>query len=129
MLKKIMLYLMMLGTACKFLALTFVFSTDIERLPTPIYISTGIVVLFGVFLICKNIIKSVNKKELGIYYVLLCGSVVFNLIFMKLFSRTELTTMDLIIIGTIMDIVVNVTLITLSVRENRYVRICVKSDN
>ncbi len=129
MLKRVMLYLMMLETACKFLALTFVFSTNFERLPVSVYISTGIIVLFGIFLICKNIIKAASKKELAVYYVLMSVSVVFNLIFMKLFSRAELYIIDLVIIGTIMDIMVNTTLVTMTVRENRYVNIYVKPGN
>lgn len=126
MLKRIMLYLMMLMTAAKFAALTFIFSTDVGRLPMTVYISTGIVLLFGVFLICKQIIKTVTKRDLIAFYILEGISVVVNLIFMKLLCRAELNLIDLLAIGTLMDIIVDATLVVLSARENRYVNIRVK---
>ena len=128
MLKKIMLYLMMLETANKFLCLTFIFSTEIGRLPVAVYISTGIVILFGVGLICKNIISSIATKELTAYYAVMSMSVVLNLIFMKLFSRAELGLLDFSVIGTVLDIVIGCTLVFLAVRESKYVRIRVKND-
>ncbi len=128
MLKKIMLYLLMLQTAGRFLALTFVFSTEIEHLPVSVYISAGAVILFGIALICKNIISSVSTKDLIAYYSAMSVSVVLNLFFMKLFSRAELRLLDFTIIGTVLDIVVSLTLIVLAVRETKYVYIRVKSD-
>lgn len=120
---------MMLETGLKFLALTFVFSTDIERLPLFVYLSTGFVVLFGVLLVCKNIIKGISQKELTLYYVFLSASVILNLIFMKLFSRVELIAVDLLIIGTLMDIVLGAAMTVLSVQERRYVDIRMKSES
>ena len=67
LLRKLMLYLMILATAAKFASLAYVFTTDIERLPVAVYVSTGIVVLFGLFLLCKNIVKRVSRKELASY--------------------------------------------------------------
>lgn len=128
MLKKIMLYLMMLETAGKFLSLTFIFSTEIEHLPVAVYISTGIVILFGIGLICKNIISTIATKELAAYYAVMSMSVVLNLIFMKLFSRAELGFFDFAVIGTILDIVIGCTLIILAIRESKYVRVRVKND-
>lgn len=128
MLKKIMLYLMMLETAGRFLSLTFIFSTEIEHLPVAVYISTGIVILFGVGLICKNIISSIATKELTAYYAVMSMSVILNLIFMKVFSRAELGLLDFSVIGTVLDIVIGFTLIVLAMRESKYVRVRVKSD-
>ena len=122
MLRKLMLYLMVLATAVKFASLAYVFTTDIERLPVAVYVSTGIVVLFGLFLICKNIVKRVGRKELASYYGLSAAAVFFNLIFMKIFSRAEIATLDLLILGTMMDILVGVVFVVLTVREHKYVR-------
>lgn len=124
-----MLYLMVLATAIKFASLAYVFSTDIERLPVAVYVSTGIVVLFGLFLLCKNIVKRVNRKELAVYYGVAAFAVLFNLIVMKIFSRAEIATLDLLILGTVMDIVVGMTFVVLTVREHKYVRIKIGTDS
>ena len=71
MLRKLMLYLMVLATAVKFASLAYVFTTDIERLPVAVYVSTGIVVLFGLFLICKNIVKR-NFLQLTLRHIWDC---------------------------------------------------------
>lgn len=128
MLKKIMLYLMMLETVVKFLSLTFIFSTDIEHLPVAVYISTGVVILFGIGLICKNIISSIATKELAGYFGVMSMSVILNVIFMKVFSRAELGLLDFTVIGTLLDVVISCILILLTIRESRYVRIRVKND-
>lgn len=128
MLKKIMLYLMMLETVVKFLSLTFLFSTNIEHLPVAVYISTGVVILFGIGLICKNIISSIATKELAGYYAVMSMSVILNVIFMKIFSRAELGLLDFTVIGTLLDVVISCILILLTVRESKYVRIRVKND-
>ena len=129
MLRKLRLYLMVLATAVKFASLAYVFTTDIERLPVAVYVSTGIVVLFGLFLICKNIVKRVGRKELASYYGLSAAAVFFNLIFMKIFSRAEIATLDLLILGTMMDILVGVVFVVLTVREHKYVRIKMGTDS
>ncbi|MBE6907097.1 hypothetical protein [Marasmitruncus massiliensis] len=84
--------------------------------------------MFGIVLICKNIVSSISTKDLIAYYAAVSASVVLNLIFMKLFSRAELGLLDFSIIGTVLDIVVSLTLIVLAVRETKYVYIRVKSD-
>lgn len=130
MLRKLMLYLMVLATAVKFASLALcALQTDIERLPVAVYVSTGIVVLFGLFLICKNIVKRVGRKELASYYGLSAAAVFFNLIFMKIFSRAEIATLDLLILGTMMDILVGVVFVVLTVREHKYVRIKMGTDS
>lgn len=123
-----MLYLMMLETVVKFLSLTFIFSTDIEHLPVAVYISTGVVILFGIGLICKNIISSIATKELAGYFGVMSMSVILNVIFMKVFSRAELGLLDFTVIGTLLDVVISCILILLTIRESRYVRIRVKND-
>lgn len=129
MLKKVMLYLMMLETAIKFLALTFLFSTDFERLPVAVYVSAGVTVAVGIILICKNIIKSVTKKELAVYYGTILCSIIFNLIYMKVFSRAEVSMLELAVIGTVMDILVAAVLVILTIRESKYVRVHVNSEH
>jgi len=57
------------------------------------------------------------------------AAVFFNLIFMKIFSRAEIATLDLLILGTMMDILVGVVFVVLTVREHKYVRIKMGTDS
>lgn len=123
MLKKVMLYVMMLLTASKLVAMAVSLSSTAEHLPTAIYYACGIVVAFGLFLIGKWIFKTLKKRELVLYYLVAAVSVVFNLVYFKMFSRMEVALLDFLVIGTVMDIVVSVFFILSVTKDRRYVKI------
>ena len=127
MLKRIMLYLMMFVTATKLIGLAVLLSTDPSHLPYAVTVSAGFLAVWGLFLICKNIVKPIMKKELISFYWFLVVSVLFNIFFMKISSRMELTMLDFLVIGTFMDVLFGAVLVILSARENRYIRIRVHS--
>ena len=85
MLKKLMFWLMVILIACRFGALAYILSTDPHRLPRAVYISAGIVVIYGLVLIFKNIVSRVYKKELAFFYGVAAAAVIFDLIFMRIF--------------------------------------------
>ena len=128
MLKKVMLYLMMLVTAYKGIALAWICLTDFERLPAAVYVSTGLVVALGLVLTVKFLVGSIHSRNLELYYCIGALSVVLNLIFMKLFTRVEVTLLDFLVIGTLMDVVVGVTLVAMAARESRYILVRMKSE-
>lgn len=127
MLRRVMLYLMILITAGKFAAIAWLFSTSPDRLPVSVYIVSGIVVAAGLALICKNIIKTAGKREFAWFYGICSVAAAVNLVLMKLSSRIELNLVDLMVIGSVLDIVLGVTLIVMTLRESRYIRIKVSS--
>ncbi len=126
MLKKVMLYLMILLFTSRVFGMIFLLSSGLSTLPLPVYVSSGIVALVGVALTCKGVIRSVGRRELCGFYLLLCISVVFNLIFMKVTYPMELTFIHLTVIGSLLDLVLGVAFILLSIREDKYVRIHMK---
>lgn len=130
MLKKFMFFFMVVLTAARFTAASYVLSLkkpEAEALPLAIYISMGIVVIAGIVLICKRFITKVSKREMELYYLLTALAVVFNLIFMKVICRIDVTLVEFLVVGTIMDVVISVTLIFMAERERKYIRIPVHS--
>lgn len=123
MLKKVMFFLMAVYAAARFLGLSYTISTQADRLPAAVYIATGICVALGLFFLCKRIIARVRMRELELYYLLTGLAAVFNLIYVKCVSRFQATPVDLLVIGTVLDVVVSVTLIVLAEKERKYVRI------
>ena len=103
LLKKLMFWLMVILIACRFGALAYILSTDPHRLPRAVYISAGIVVIYGLVLIFKNIVSRVYKKELAFFYGVAAAAVIFDLIFMRIFSRVEVGIIDFLVIGTAID--------------------------
>lgn len=129
MLKKLMFSVMAIFTIIKCASVTFILSTDVSHLPLPVYIASGLVVLYGLFLVCKMILGTIYKKDLNAYFAVASLLVIFNLVVMKVMSRTELTFVDLLAIGTVMDILVSVGMIIFSVKEDHYIRLHVKANS
>ncbi len=126
LLKRVMLYLMMLMTAYKGISLVVRCVSDFGRLPAAVYISTGLVVLLGIFLSIRHLVSYVPNKLLELYYCVGAVSVVLNLVFMRLFTRVDVTLLDFLVIGTVMDILVDVVLVGMALRESRYISIKVR---
>ena len=123
LLKRIMLYLMMLMTAYKGIALVARCVSDFERLPAAVYVSTGLVVLLGLALSIRHVVSHVPHRMLELYYCAGAVSVVLNLVFMRLFTRVDVTLLDFLVIGTVMDILVDGVLVAMALRENRYISV------
>lgn len=127
MLKKVMFFLMTAYSAARFLAMSYMISTQADRLPAAVYVSTGITVVIGLFLLCKCIIFKVRMRQMELYYGVTAAAALFNLIFVKYSSRLEATFLDFLVIGTVLDILFSVVLIVLAEKERKYVRIPVHS--
>ena len=50
-------------------------------------------------------------------------------IFMRIFSRVEVGIIDFLVIGTVMDMLLDVIFVVLTLRESRYVRIKMGADH
>ncbi|MBC8584134.1 hypothetical protein [Youxingia wuxianensis] len=129
MLRKLMIYLMMLATALRFFSLSFSLILDVERLPIPVVVSVAAMIIIGAMLILRNVRTPLGKKELTTYYPLASVSVLFNLLFIKFFSPIEVSALDLCVIGTMLDVVVNTALTLMLLKESRYVMVEVSADN
>lgn len=127
MLKKVMFFLMAIYSTVRFLAMSYMISTQADRLPLMVYLAAGITVAVGLFLVCKRIIFRVRIRQMEFYYGITALAALFNLIFIKSTSRLQATAIDFIVIGTMLDIVVSVTLIVLAEKERKYVKIPMRS--
>ena len=94
MLRKLMIYLMMLATALRFFSLSFSLILDVERLPIPVVVSVAAMIIIGAMLILRNVRTPLGKKELTTYYPLASASVLFNLLFIKFFSPIEVSAVS-----------------------------------
>lgn len=126
LLKKVMFFLMTAYSAVRFLAMSYMISTQADRLPAAVYIATGISVATGLFLLCKCIIFKIRTRQMEFYYGLTAAAALFNLVFVKYSSRLDVTFLDLLVIGTALDILFSAALIVLAEKERKYVRIPVR---
>lgn len=123
MLKKIAFWFAAVITAGKFAGLSIMLSNDIERLPVVVYVVCGVVVLLGVILICKRIIRPIKQRDLLVYYGVLAVAALFNLFFMRLSTRIEAVFLDFVVIGTFLDTMLGIAWIAALLRERKYIRV------
>ena len=77
----------------------------------------------------QKYVSRVYKKELAFFYGVAAAAVIFDLIFMRIFSRVEVGIIDFLVIGTVMDMLLDVIFVVLTLRESRYVRIKMGADH
>lgn len=125
MLKRVMFFLMAAYSLLRLLALAYTVAVQVERLPVLAYILSGATVVIGLFLVCKRILVGIRMRQVELYYFVTALTSAFNLIYVRFTSRIDATLVDFLVIGTVLDIVVSVTLLVMAEKERHYVRIAI----
>ena len=123
MLHQWMFLIMLLVSGFRLGGLAFLLSNDPNRLPTVIYCSTGAVVVLGLVLLCKRIILSfLRTRDLVFFFAMHTISVLLNLMVMKASRPLVVYNIDLIVTGSLFDILMSIVLIIKAVSEHRHVQ-------
>lgn len=121
MLHQWMFWIMLLISGVRLGGLAFLLSNNLDRLPTAIYCSAGVVIFLGLVLLCKRIILSfLRTRDLVFFYAMHTISVLFNLIVMKASRPLVVSNLDLIVTGTLFDILMSIVLIIEAASESRH---------
>ncbi len=124
MLHQWMFWIMLLLCGFRLSGLTFLLSNDLDRLPTVIYYSAGVAIFLGLVLLCKRIILSfLRTRDLVFFYVIHAVSVLLNLIVMKASRPLVVYNTDLIVTGTLFDILISIVLVIEAAVEHQHIRL------
>ena len=123
MIKKILYILMIVKTAAKALAMAVVLTFGAMHLPMMVLIASGIIIAVGIFMIVKRIRNVLRNGDLAVYYGLDALQIIFNLIVVSIFSAMHIGFWEYVLIGTILDILIDAVMIILALRRGRYVDI------
>ena len=104
------------------------FYADKIQLPNTVIVTTALSAFFCVFIIIKKVfLKRLGTKELFWFFILNTMIIIINIIYMRTASPVTINIFELLVIGTLLDIIINIVVIVLSFRASRY--ITVSSDN
>ena len=120
MIKKILYILMIVKTAAKALAMAVVLTFGARHLPMMVLIASGIIIAVGIFMIVKRIRNILRNGDLAVYYGLDALQIIFNLIVVSIFSAMHIGFWEYVLIGTILDILIDAVMIILALRRGRY---------
>lgn len=123
MIKKILYILMIVKTAAKALAMAVVLTFGARHLPMMVLFASGIIIAVGIFMIVKRIRNVLRNGDLAVYYGLDALQIIFNLIVVSIFSAMHIGFWEYVLIGTILDILIDAVMIILALRRGRYVDI------
>ena len=114
---------MIVKTVAKALAMAVVLAFGARHLPVMVFIASGIIIAVGIFMIVKRIRNILRNGDLAVYYGLDALQIIFNLIVVSIFSAMHIGFWEYVLIGTILDILIDAVMIILALRRGRYVDI------
>ena len=117
--KKAFYALVFLTSAIRLVSLVILFARGYTALPTAVLAATSLSVLFGMFLLVRRVIFTLQLKHFAQFFAVQSLVFAFNIV---LASRTVLLTLDLperLVVGNLLDILVGVAVIYYCVKRMR----------
>lgn len=122
MLRKVMLYLMVAVLVLRLPAFVYALITSPSRFPSSVYVITGGILLYGLVLIALQLLRNpLTRKQLAIFFIISSLASIINMIIVKLLTRIEVIPFDLLVIGTLVDVLFAATFTVMTIQERRYV--------
>lgn len=121
--KKALLLIITIYTLIRLVSFGFILIPWQINLPLIIFITSGLMTVFGIYLLIKNFITP--NKMLYYYVYLIADSVVilFNLIYVRLATSIMVSVADALLIGNILEIVINFILFIFARHHMKYIKI------
>lgn len=119
MLKTGLYYLMLLTTTVRFGDMIFLLTKDNTNLPVPVIAVTTAMILYGIGLAFYRFIGTIRMKQLVTFYVMQTAMIAFNLLYVALFCPLQMSAAEILVVGTLLDLIVNIGLIYVSMKRMR----------
>lgn len=119
LLKSVLYYLLLLTTTVRFADLIYLLSRDSTNLPVPVIIITSAMILYGIATGVSKFIRPLRMKPLLTFYKTQTAMIAFNLIYVAVASPLRMSAAETLIVGTFLDLLVNVGLIYVCMKRMR----------
>ncbi len=118
--RKILEIPLYLKTLIRTLATCVLIGFGITKLPIEVLILSIAVTAFGAFTIVMGSAKKPAVKYYNRYFAVDLVAVLFTLVYMALFTSVSVTVFDMLIAGSLLDIVLNSALLIYGIKQHRY---------
>ena len=119
MLKTVLYMLVLWTTAVRLVAIIAVLAVGTDSLPALVLVLTSLTVLYGVFLLIRRFVFTLHLKHFVQFFAAQSVVFWFNL---SLVSRTvllQISGLEAVVVGSLLDILINVVAIYYCVRSMR----------
>jgi len=122
MLKKILLMVLILTTATRFVGVVLTLQPGNTSLPTVVLVLTSITVLYGIYFCVRRYVFTLRLAHFVQFYVVQSAVFVFNLVFVSRNVLLSLTLTEIIVVGTLLDVLIGLVAIYYSVKGIRKIK-------
>lgn len=119
LLKTVLYYLVLITTGVKLADVIYLLAQNESNLPAAVFVAASFAVVYGIFLVFKRMISSVRLGQLMGFYIFYTLVIVFNLIYVAVGVPVKITLLEMVVVGTFLEILINITLISLCIRHRR----------
>lgn len=119
MLKTVLYSLLVFTTLTRFGDMIFILAKASTNLPIPVIVVTSAMIIYGIVLVFSKFITMVRMKQLLTFYMIQSLMILFNIIYVAMFSPLQISMAETWIVGTFLDLLVNSVLIYASVKRMR----------
>ncbi len=118
MLKSALYYYILVVTVLRLADLIYLLGTQ-TNLPPPVLAAAGAMLLYGIVLSVKRFISSVRLGQLGAFLIAQSLVIGFNIAYVALFVPLRVTLYEMALVGSFLDILVNLWLMRLAFKQKR----------
>ena len=119
MIKLIFFIVLCATTALRLGTLIFLFFTPTTNLPALVYSVTSAVIIYGLLLIFKRLFLSIHLRNYMVFFIVQPIAIIFNKIYFTLASPLRLSSFEMIIVGTFLDILIAAVIVFTCIKQIR----------
>ena len=113
---------MLLSTAIRGSAIALLTLIGENHLPVSVTLISLTVVILGVLLTVKRVLKGIRLWELAVFHGAEMASIILSIIVLRFFPQ-DISSLETLITGTVLTILLDGTFLFLAYRKKRYISI------
>lgn len=119
MFKTVVYGLLLLTTALRLVDMVYLLSREVINLPAPVIVVQSAMILYGIVLLAQRFISSVRLRPVTVFFAVQAVMFLFNITYTALTSPLRFTALEMIAVGTFLDVLVNAVIVYFCVKRMR----------
>lgn len=111
--------LLLLTTSIRFVDMIFLLTRESTNIPTVVIVMTCAMIVYGVALGVSRFVSNLRMRQLVSFYMVQTAVIAFNLIFIAMTCPLSLGGLEMLAVGTFLDILINIALVGTSLKHIR----------
>jgi len=115
--------LLLLTTVTRFIGVVVLLTRDRVNLPTIVLVTTSLTVLYGIFLLIRRFVLTLHLKHFIQFFTVQSAVFIFNLSFVSNNIPLQITGIEALVTGSLLDVLINVVAIyycIINIRRNKF---------